>query len=118
MDRAIVVFSRRGIFQTPVTAREVRSREHAHKLWPLVTPDEPRRLVTRVSPSFTTDSKLRRQSHFRILPTPPAYDPSTHFDQKETERRRTLGESAERRRDKELIEAELNQRLAAGLGLP
>lgn len=35
MDAAIVVFSRKGIFQTTIAAHAVRSREHARKLWPL-----------------------------------------------------------------------------------
>jgi hypothetical protein len=51
MDEAIVVFSRKGIFQTTITARDVRSREHARKLWPLVSPDASRQMVTWVSPS-------------------------------------------------------------------
>jgi hypothetical protein len=29
MDEVIIVFSRKGIFQTTITARDVRSREHA-----------------------------------------------------------------------------------------
>lgn len=38
MDEAIVVFSRKGIFQTAIAARDGRSsREHARKLWPLVS---------------------------------------------------------------------------------
>lgn len=45
MDEAIVVFSRKGIFQTTIAARDVRSREHARKLWPLVSPGASRRRV-------------------------------------------------------------------------
>lgn len=38
MDEAVIVFSRKGLFQMRITAREIRSREHARKLWPLVAP--------------------------------------------------------------------------------
>ena len=51
MDEAIVVFSRQGMFQTTIAARDVRSREHARKLWPLVSPGASRQMVTWVSPS-------------------------------------------------------------------
>jgi hypothetical protein len=73
MDEAVVVFSRKGLFQTRITAREVRSREHARKLWPLVAPDAIQQMVTWVSPSFE-DGKLRRRSHFRQLPVEKTYD--------------------------------------------
>ncbi len=63
MDEAIVVFSRRGVFQTTIAARDVRSREHARKLWPLVSPGTFRQMVKWVSPSFE-GGKLRRRSHF------------------------------------------------------
>jgi len=46
MDEAIVVFSRKGIFQTTIAARDVRSREHARKLWPLVSPGASRQIVS------------------------------------------------------------------------
>lgn len=36
MDEAIVVLSRKGRFTTLIKARDIRSREHARKLWPLV----------------------------------------------------------------------------------
>ena len=49
MDEAIVVFSRKGIFQTTIAARDVRSREHARKLWPLVSTGASRQMVTWVS---------------------------------------------------------------------
>lgn len=79
MDEAIVVFSRKGIFQTTIAARDVRSREHARKLWPLVSPDASRQMVTWVSPSFE-GRKLRRRSHFRVLPTQHTFNPKSHFD--------------------------------------
>lgn len=79
MDEAIVVFSRKGIFQTTIAARDVRSREHARKLWPLVSPGASRQMVTWVSPSFES-GKLRRRSHFRVLPAQHTFNPKAHFD--------------------------------------
>ncbi len=49
MDEAVVVFSRKSLFQTRITAREVRSREHARKLWPLVAPGAIQQMVTWVA---------------------------------------------------------------------
>ena len=117
MDEAIVVFSRKGIFQTTIAARDVRSREHARKLWPLVSPGASRQMVTWVSPSFES-GKLRRRSHFRMLPAQHTYNPKAHFDDEEASRWRTVQESAEHRRAKELVAAELARRLNAGLAMP
>ena len=117
MDKAIVVFSRKGDFQTTMTAGEVHSREHARKLWPFVTPDEARQLVTWVSPSFESGN-LRRRSHFRVLPTQHIFNPKAHFDDEEASRWRTVQESPEHRRAKELVAAELSRRLKAGLAMP
>ncbi|MFC4160715.1 hypothetical protein [Chitinimonas lacunae] len=117
MDEAIVVFSRKGIFQTRIAARDVRSREHARKLWPLVSPGAMRQLVTWVSPTIE-DGKLRRRSHFRVLPAQHAYDTKAHFDDEEESRWRAVQESPEHRQAKELIAAELSRRIAAGLAMP
>ncbi len=117
MDEAVVVFSRKGLFQTRITAREVRSREHARKLWPLVAPGVTQQLVTWVSPSFEKD-KLRRRSHFRQLPAGRTYDLKEQFEEEETNRQRAVRESPEHQRAKELIAAELSHRLAAGLAMP
>jgi hypothetical protein len=117
MDEAVVVFSRKGLFQTRITARDIRSREHARKLWPLVAPDAIQQMVTWVSPSFE-NGKLRRRSHFRQLPPEKAYDIKTQFEQEETSRQHAIHESPEHRRAKELIAAELARRLAAGLAMP
>nr|WP_311463770.1 hypothetical protein [uncultured Ottowia sp.] len=89
MDEAIVVFSRKGIFQTTIAARDVRSREHARKLWPLVSPSASRQMVTWVSPSFES-GKLRRRSHFRVLPTQHTFNPKAHFDDEEASRWRAV----------------------------
>ncbi|WP_420466849.1 hypothetical protein [Panacagrimonas sp.] len=117
MDEAIVVFSRKGIFQTTISARNVRSREHARKLWPLVSPSASRQMVTWVSPSFEK-GKLRRRSHFRVLPARHTYSPKAHFDDEEANRWRAVQESAEHRYAKELVAAELSRRLNAGLAMP
>lgn len=117
MDEAVVVFSRKGLFQTRITAREVRSREHARKLWPLVAPGAIQQMVTWVSPSFE-DGKLRRRSHFRQLPVEKTYDLKAQFEEEETSRQRAVHESPEHRRAKELIAAVLTRRLAAGLAMP
>lgn len=117
MDEAIVVFSRKGLFQTQIVARDVRSREHARKLWPLVSPGASRQMVTWVSPSFE-NGKLRRRSHFRLLPAEHAYSPKAHFDDEEASRQRAVQESVEHRHTKELVAAELSRRLDAGLAMP
>ena len=117
MDEAIVVFSRKGIFQTTILARGVRSREHARKLWPLVSPDGSRQMVTWVSPSFE-NGKLRRRSHFRVLPAQHTFNPKAHFDDEEASRGRVVQESPEHRRAKELVADELSRRLRAGLAMP
>lgn len=117
MDEAIVVFSRQGVFQTTILARGVRSREHARKLWPLVSPDGSRQMVTWVSPSFE-NGKLRRRSHFRVLPAQHTFNPKAHFDDEEASRWRVVQESPEHRRAKELVADELSRRLRAGLAMP
>ncbi|QJQ96354.1 MULTISPECIES: hypothetical protein [Halomonadaceae] len=117
MDEAIVVFSRKGVFQTTILARGVRSREHARKLWPLVSPDGSRQMVTWVSPSFE-NGKLRRRSHFRVLPAQHTFNPKAHFDDEEASRWRVVQESPEHRRAKVLVADELSRRLRAGLAMP
>ena len=117
MDEAIVVFSRKGIFKASIAARDVRSREHARKLWPLVSADGSRQMVTWVSPSFN-NGKLRRRSHFRVLPAQHVFKPKAHFDDEEGSRWRAVQESPEHRRAKELVAEELSNRLNAGLAMP
>lgn len=117
MDEAIVVFSRKGIFKASIAARDVRSREHARKLWPLVSADGSRQMVTWVSPSFN-NGKLRRRSHFRVLPAQHVFKPKAHFDDEEASRWRAAQESPEHRRAKELVAEELSNRLSAGLAMP
>jgi hypothetical protein len=117
MNEAIVVFSRKGLFKTGIKARDVRSREHARKLWPLVAPDPGRQLLTWVSPSFE-GGKLRRRSHFRRLPAEASYDLKARFDEEEAGRWHEAQESPAHRKAKALIAAELSRRIAEGLALP
>lgn len=117
MEVAIQVFSREGEFKTRIAARSIRSREHARKLWPLVSPGTSPQLVTWVSPSFDK-GKLRRRSHFRVLPTRHKRAPEAHFDDEEASRWRAVQESPEHRQAKELLAAELLRRLKAGVAMP
>lgn len=118
MDDALVVFSRRGLFQTPITAYEIKSREHYRKIWPLVTSDKPHRLVSWVSPCFNDDGKLKTRSYFRTYTGKRGVRAADYFDNEEQTRQRHNGESAEHRRAKLLIAEELQRRLDAGLAMP
>lgn len=117
MDEALMVFSRNGEFKNNIRARDISSREHARKLWPLVTQTLPHKLVTWVVPSFSGDGNLIRRSHFRTLPSS-RYSPSKHFENEESERQRFIQESAEHRNAKQLIAAELSRRMKLGLAMP
>lgn len=118
MDKALLVFSRKGQMRECIAARHVRSREHARKLWPMVDPDDRRHLVTWVSPSFE-DGRLRKRSHFRRLVDGRAgVDLREHFEEEESERQRRVAESPEHARAKALLVDELQRRIAAGRGLP
>lgn len=118
MDDALVVFSRKGLFQTPITAYEIKSREHYRKMWPLVTADKPHRLVSWVSPCFNDDGKLKTRSYFRTYTGKRGVRAADYFDSEEQARQRHIGESAEHRRAKQLIADELQRRLDAGLAMP
>lgn len=118
MDEALVVFSRKGLFRAPITARAIKSREHYRKLWPLVTVSEPFRLVSWVSPSFFADGRLRARSHFRPYAGKRGVRAADYFQTEEQARQRQVGESAEHKRAKQLIADELQRRLDAGLAMP
>ncbi|MEB0222909.1 hypothetical protein [Pseudomonas sp. 10S4] len=118
MDDALVVFSRKGLFQTPITAYEIKSREHYRKMWPLVTADKPHRLVSWVSPCFNDDGKLKTRSYFRTYTGKRGVRAADYFDSQEQARQRHIGESEEHRRAKQLIADELQRRLDAGLAMP
>ena len=117
MKDAVVVFSRNGIFTTTVTARDIRSHEHARNLWPLVTPSVPRQLVTWVKPTFA-DGKLMRRSHFRTLAGARSLSVTQIFEQEEAARRKAVSESPEHSAAKHMIASALRHRLQNGLAMP
>lgn len=118
MDQALVVFSRKGLFQNAITARDLKSREHYRKMWPLVTIEEPHRLVTWVRPSFDDDGKLIQRSYFRRYPGKREVDLVEFFDHEERIRRKQSGESEEHQLAKRLIAQELQRRLSSNLAMP
>lgn len=117
MDKATIVFSRKGLLRESIEARHVRSREQARKLWPFVAPGTKNELVTWVSPSFQS-GRLRKRSHFRKFPGRTGINLRERFDDEEAERERWASESPEHAQAKKLIAAELSARLADGRGLP
>lgn len=117
MNEAVVVLSRKGYLKTKIIAKEIASREHARKLWPLVTPDFPGQLVTWVSPIFE-NGKLIRRSHFRILPNSNQKNLRLHFENEEDKRQRSVYESPEHKKAKDLIALALENRLANGRAMP
>lgn len=117
MFEAIVVFSRAGLFQTTIAAKEVHSREHARKLWPFVTSTVPRQQLTWISPSVE-NGKVRRRSHFRVLPDTRNLSLKDLFAEEEEKRYRATQESEEHHRAKQLIAEALKRRLKQGLAMP
>jgi hypothetical protein len=107
MDQALVALSRKGQFKEVIKARDIPSREHARKLWPLVTPEPPFELVTYVRPSFDADGKLLRRSHFSRLPKNKRQSVAKQFEAEEKEWHRVVSESKEHRQAKELLAQEL-----------
>ena len=67
MDAALLVASRKGAFKDTIQAHEIKSNEHARKLWPLFSPDRTS-VVTWVSYTRKEDAKRRSKAHFRTLP--------------------------------------------------
>lgn len=118
MHEATVVFTRSGLFNTTITAKDVHSHEHARKLWPLVTPTTPRQLVSWVRPIFDTVGNLVRRSHFRTLPGSRAISIDRFFDAEESVRYRAAKESKEHEQAKRLIAEALTKRLEQGLAMP
>jgi len=116
MDEARRLLSREGYCVTTVRAQDIRSREQARKFWPFVTPNEPRKILTWVSPSIV-DGKRRRRAHFRLLPHK-TYDLKANFDDEESKRNQASLESPEHRQAKAMISGELRRRSTAGLALP
>ena len=118
MDTAVVVLSRQGKYAKEVTARDIRSHEHARKLWPLVTPTEPRSLVTWVRPVFDASNKLKRRSHFRLMPGSAGASLRQQFNREEVARVKSVEESPEHKRAKHLIAEALRERMRRSLGMP
>lgn len=118
MDKALLVFSRRGQLRETITARQVRSRNHARKLWPLVDPENRSQLVTWVSPSFEA-GHIRKRSHFRRLThSSNSINVREYFDQEEADRQKAVAESEEHALAKSLLIAEFRRRIASGQGMP
>lgn len=115
MFDAIIVFSRKGILKKKVLAKEIRSNEHARKLWPLLAGDGSSYLVTWVKPSFTKDGKLSRKSHFRVLST--SRNLTKIINSEESQRQTFINESEEHKLAKKLIMEELQSRIDHGIGL-
>lgn len=113
MDEAIVVFSRKGFFKTQIKAHEIRSREQARKLWPLVASEDSHQMVSWVKPS-----RDGRRSHFRLMPDARTLDIKQLFEDEEFDRQRIVQESREHQHAKKLIAAELTRRLQSGIGMP
>jgi hypothetical protein len=118
MDEARVALSRTGRLARTICARDISSREHARKLWPLVTPTPPYRMVAYISPTFDEDGNLLRRSHFRELSGKRIVDLKARFDSEEAERRKSTSESEEHKAAKTLIARALQHRLHSGLAMP
>lgn len=117
MNEALEFFSRKGELKSTVSARDIKSREDARKKFPLVTPTLPLQLVTWVSPSFE-NGKLRRRSHFRVVPGSHRQGVIQHVKQEESERQHAIQESKAHRQAKDMIAAELSRRLRSKLAMP
>ncbi|MBK0413132.1 hypothetical protein JD974_01815 [Chromobacterium haemolyticum] len=117
MDRARIFFNRKGELKEAISCFDITSREHYRNLWPLVTEDDPPRLVSWVSPVFRGSECVRR-SYFRHYSGKRSIDAKAIFDTDEEARFRQCSESPQHKRAKELIAAELQRRLDAGLALP
>lgn len=118
MDTALLIASRRGVFKDTVKASEIKSREHARKLWPLLSPDKAS-IVTWVSYTRKEGAKHRSKAHFRTLPVD--YQRKgirRRFEEEEGQRQKNIQESPEHKKAKELIVEELTQRLYAQEPMP
>lgn len=118
MFEAVVALSRKGRFRERICARDIPSREHARKLWPLVTPEPPFQLVSYVRPSFDADNKLKNRSYFRRLPAGKRHSVRKQFESEEKAWREVVAESKEHQRAKEFLAQELKNRMESGESLP
>ncbi len=118
MKDAIQAFSRKGLFKEKISCFAIPSREHARKLWPLVTPEQPHTLVTYVSPSFDKKTnKLKKRSCFARLPAGKSKSVAKQFREEADAWEKKTSESVFHRKAKELIANELSRRVIAQEGL-
>ena len=118
MDTARLIFSRRGLFTDTIRANEIKSREHARKLWPLLSLDK-QSIVTWVSYTRKKDAKHRCKAHFRALP--PYYQRKGirhRFESEESQRQQAICESPEHKLAKELIAKELMRCIHNQMAMP
>lgn len=118
MKEALIAFSRKGVFKEKISFIEIRSPEHARKLWPLVTVTLPHELLTYVRPHFDPETKkLRTRSYFRRLGSK-SKTVGTHFSEEAKKWHRSrCNESEEHKRAKQVIAEELQRRLQKSEGL-
>lgn len=115
MREAVLAFSRKGRFKERINSLQIQSREHARKLWPLVSPEIPHELVTYVSPSFEADTKkLIRKSYFARLPRGRRKSVAKHLKEASEAWNKASTESSIHRKAKELLAQELSRRIAMG----
>lgn len=115
MQQALRAFSRKGQFKELVSARDIRSREHARKLWPLVDPESPNSLVTYHRPSFYKKSgTFKSPSHFAKLPIGKGKSVIEKLTKERDNWHKWRSESAEHLKAKNLLTAELSRRLQIG----
>lgn len=118
MEEALLLSSRAGFCKTTIHAYEIKSREQARKLWPLVAPDRGA-LLTWVSYWKDPISGRQKRSHFRRLPK--EYQRKgikSRFEKEESERQKSINESKEHKAAKCLIRGELERRLQHNEPMP
>lgn len=110
--------SHKGVLQEVIEAKSIRSREHARLFWPLVSAEDPPRLVVWRKKSFTSDNKLKAREHFAYLPTKyAAISCKETVEKQELDRIRQCHESKEHLRAKQVLRDEIENRIRNGKGL-
>lgn len=118
MEEALLLSSRAGFCKKTIHAYEIKSREQARKLWPLVAPDKGA-LLTWVSYWKDPISGRQKRSHFRRLPK--EYQRKgikARFEKEESDRQKSINESKEHKAAKRLIRCELERRLQLNEPMP
>lgn len=112
MKEALIAISRKGQFKEKISFFEIKSPEHARKLWPLVTPSVPHELLTCVRPHFDPETKeLKKRSHFRRLGNKSKTVAKQFATEADMWHRVQRNESEEHKNAKQLIAEELQRRL-------